>query len=308
MFEVTVAICTWNRRSLLEQTLTSMEKLRVGDIQWELIVIDNGSSDDTAGAVRGWMDRASLPLRYVLEPKLGLSNARNRALLEARADWVLFADDDVLVDLEWLSAFKAASERYPQAGAIGGRVDPWFVEKPDVEMSQAFPALADGFCAMNFGPEDQVVPAGMFLGGGNFAVRISAADLTFEVNLGRRGRDLIGGEENVFQARLRQAGLDVIWWPAMRLQHYVDPKRMTLSYLRPLYLNLGRDSVRMNGIPKGARIAGVPRWLLRSYLAHSFARLSSVVRGNRVAALTALRQRDFVQGMIIECRRRTAGA
>lgn len=302
MPEVTVAICTWNRRPLLKQTLAAMEKMPVGNIEWELIVIDNGSSDGTSEEVKEWIARGRLPLRYVLEPTLGVSYARNRALREARADWLLFADDDVIVDPDWLSAFRAATERHPNAGAIGGRVDPWFVETPDHDLSQAFPAIANGFCAINLGDDDQVVPEGMFLVGANFGVRISAAKCSFPLNLGPRGLNPVGGEENAYQMQLRQAGLDIMWCPAIRLIHYVDPKRMTLEYLRKYYRNLGRNSVILNGIPKGRRLAGVPRWLLRLYLDHSLSYLIHSVRGNRVATLTALRQRAFIHGTIAQCR------
>ena len=123
--DVTVAICTWNRRALLESTLASLTELAVpADASWELVIVDNGSSDDTAGLVSQWTDKHVLPLRYVHEPNLGLSNARNRAIRERRSDWVLFTDDDVILDRNWLAGFLESRRRHPMAGAIGGRVDP----------------------------------------------------------------------------------------------------------------------------------------------------------------------------------------
>ena len=307
MLDVSVAICTWNRRDLLDQTLSGMEKMPIGNLQWELLVIDNGSSDGTADLVTQWIQRGSLPIRYVLEPTLGVSHARNRALREARADWLLFADDDVLVDPDWLSAFKAATERHPNAGAVGGRVDPWFVETPDPEVSKAFPAVANGFCGVDLGSDERVVPAGTFLVGASFGVRISAAKCSFPLNLGPRGPNPVGGEENAYQMQLREAGRDIIWCPAMRLRHYVDPKRTTLEYLRRYYRNLGRHSIILEGIPQGPRLGGVPRWLLRRYVDHWVSFVWNKLSGNRVAALVALRQRAFLHGMIAECRRSQAG-
>jgi len=307
MLDVTVAICTWNRRPLLEQTLTGLEKMRVGGTRWELIVVDNGSSDGTAALVREWIERGTLPLRYVHEPELGLSHARNRALREARTDWLLFTDDDVIVDPGWLSGFVAATERHPAAGAIGGRVDPWFVETPDPDMCRAFPALAKGFCGLNLGPDDQVVPEGTFLVGANFGIRLDPTlNLSFHPHLGPRGLNPIGGDENAYQIELRQAGLDIVWCPAMRVTHYVEPKRMTVEYLQQFYKNVGRHTIMLNGVPPGTRVGGVPRWLFRRYVDHSISHVANAVLRNRVATLDAIRQRCLIGGMIAECWRPTA--
>ena len=123
-----VAICTWNRAALLRQTLE-----RLASIPWpaqatELILVDNGSTDDTAAVAASFSGR--LPMRIVREAKPGLSNARNRALKEATTTHVLFTDDDVLVGDEWLGAFAAAILKYPQAAVLGGPIEPWFQEPP----------------------------------------------------------------------------------------------------------------------------------------------------------------------------------
>lgn len=307
MLDVTVAICTWNRQSLLDQTLTALEQMRVGATRWELLVVDNASTDDTAALVRERMERGTLPLRYVLEPALGLSHARNRAVREARAGWVLFTDDDVIVDSCWLEAFAAAIRRHPQAGAIGGRVDPWFVEQPDPDIYGAFPAVANGFCGLNLGPEEKVVPEGCYLVGANFGIRVEPERLApFHTHLGAVGSNPIGGEEVRYQMELRAAGRDIIWSPAMRVKHYVDPKRVRLDYLQTFYTNVGRHSVMLNGVPAGARLGGVPRWLMRVYVEHWLNSAAQKWRGNRIAALQAMRQRWQIGGMIAECVRPTA--
>jgi glycosyltransferase involved in cell wall biosynthesis len=308
MLDVTVAICTWNRRPLLAQTLASLEQMRVADdTQWELLIVDNGSTDGTAGLAREWIERATLPLRYVLEPALGLSHARNRAVREARAEWLLFTDDDVIVDPCWLDGFVSATRRHPQAGAIGGRVDPWFVEPPDPDLSGAFPAVANGFCGLDLGPEEIVVPADRFLVGANFGIRVDPArPAPFDTHLGPVGANPIGGDEVRYQMELREAGREIIWCPVMGVKHYVDPKRVRLDYLQKFYSNIGRHSVMLNGVPAGARLAGVPKWLMRVYFEHWLSGAAQRWRGNRIAALRATRQRWQIGGMIAECRRSAA--
>ncbi len=76
---VTVAICTWNRAKLLDQTLTRMQQLRIpANVAWELLVVNNNCTDDTDAIIAG--HESALPLRRLFEPKPGLSNARNFAV------------------------------------------------------------------------------------------------------------------------------------------------------------------------------------------------------------------------------------
>ena len=301
--DVTVAVCTWNRKALLDSTLASLAQLEVpAEAKWEVIIVDNGSSDGTAELVAQWIDKQVLPLRYVFEPTLGLSNARNRAIRERQADWILFTDDDVILDRSWLRGFLETRRRHPAAGAIGGRVDPWFVEQPDAMLCEAFPALARGFCGIDLGPNELSVPAGTDLVGANFSIRIDPAVKTvFNPLLGNIGKSPLGGEELAYQIELRNAGLDIVWSPGMRLKHYVDPKRMTLSYLRQFYTNVGRHEVMLHGVPAGTRVGGVPRWLYGAYVRHLVSAVANTVRRKRVEALKSRRQQWMLGGMIVEC-------
>src|SRR5689334_7868892 len=123
--DVTVAICTWNRARLLDSTLAQFCKLRIPDgLTWELLVVDNNSTDDTRAVIEKYSGR--LPVRRLLEAEQGASPARNRAIAEAAADLLLFTDGDVLVDEGWLAAYVEAAERWPNAGFFGGLITPWF--------------------------------------------------------------------------------------------------------------------------------------------------------------------------------------
>ena len=83
--DVTVALCTWNRSALLERTLSSMVRLRIPTgLDWELLVVDNGSTDETRAVLDRF--RSELPLRTVSEPQAGVAHARARGLAEARGD------------------------------------------------------------------------------------------------------------------------------------------------------------------------------------------------------------------------------
>src|SRR5207253_11169792 len=97
----TVAICTWNRSQLLRQTLDQFLDLAIpAGMTWELLVVNNNSTDDTDVVLAEFESR--LPLRRLFEREPGLSHARNAALAAATGDYILFTDDDVLIAQSWL--------------------------------------------------------------------------------------------------------------------------------------------------------------------------------------------------------------
>lgn len=127
---LTVAICTYRRADLLPVTLDSLGSChRPAGCQWELVVIDNGCDDAIRAIVLGHTPALAadgIPVRYVAEPTLGTSHARNRAVREARGQIVLFTDDDVTFDPAWLVSMWNAITNQPGCDFWGGRVEPVF--------------------------------------------------------------------------------------------------------------------------------------------------------------------------------------
>jgi glycosyltransferase involved in cell wall biosynthesis len=304
-----VAICTWNRCDLLRQTLAHFLDLAIPPgLGWELLVIDNHSQDATPAVVRSFAGR--LPIRDVYEPVPGLSAARNRALREARGEWVLFTDDDVLVDVEWLAACIETAGRYPSAAVIGGPVEPWFPMAPDAELARAFPALGGGFCGIDHGDIEGPLASDRDLYGANMAFRAAAvAGLQFNPSFGPTAGHAINGDDVEFIARVRRRGGLVVWSPRMRVRHYVDPSRMTLRYLKRYYTDHARMQVRLHGLPASRRLAGIPLWLWRQATVSFFNAYGLRLTGRRSRALEALRRHLYFRGMFLEAwaaRRRAA--
>jgi glycosyltransferase involved in cell wall biosynthesis len=126
---LSVAICTWNRARPLRVALSSLTGLVDPDgASWEVVVVDNNSTDDTLPAVEEYRDL--LPIRYVFEPRQGLSHARNRAMQEAGGDLIVFTDDDVRVDPRWLAEYASAAQEFPDATFFGGTIDLCFACHP----------------------------------------------------------------------------------------------------------------------------------------------------------------------------------
>lgn len=122
---VSIAIWTWNRAKLLDQTLAAMRNL-VGPpgVTWELLVVNNNCTDETDSVLV--QDAARLPLQRLFEPTPGRSHARNTAVAHAQGDLMLWTDDDVPVDPQWLAAYVEAAKKVPDAAFFGVRIAPGF--------------------------------------------------------------------------------------------------------------------------------------------------------------------------------------
>jgi glucosyl-dolichyl phosphate glucuronosyltransferase len=300
--KVTVAICTYNRASLLDQTLTQMRRLRIPEgVDWELLVINNRCTDDTDAVLERF--DGLLPLTRLYEPQPGQSNARNHGLDHATGDWVLWTDDDVLVDPDWVTGFVATVRRHPEAAAVGGPIEPWFVQEPDPILAEAFALLRNGFCGTNLGDEERMLRGDELLMGANMAFRLAFVhSQRFDPALGRVQAFQGGGDDFEYLLEVRRRGGTAVWSPAMRVKHYVDPARMTLGYLRRFYFDTGVCQVRKQGVPAGTRFLGMPRWLVRKYLESLVRSWYYRVTFRRIRHLRCEPERWTKEGMLKACR------
>ncbi len=125
--KVSIAIPTHNRATYLRQTLEGIARQDFPNAAFEVLVIDNNSRDDTRAVVESFAAERPAP-RYFLETKQGLDHARNRAIAEAAGEIIIFADDDILVESDWIAALISpfSSHGTVPIGAVGGEVVPVF--------------------------------------------------------------------------------------------------------------------------------------------------------------------------------------
>jgi len=235
----TVAICTWNRALLLRRTLESLACIDQPECSWELIVVNNHSTDNTEQVLDLMASR--LPLRRVFEPEPGVSNARNAAVRHARGDYVVWTDDDVLVDRDWLRAYERAIKRWPEAAIFGGPVRPRFEGTPAPWLTEIWEEVSAVFAVRDLGVEPfQFTKAGLPYGP-NFVVRArEQREILYDPTLGRRRRvGALGEEVAVIEAILAFGGKG--WWvPDASVEHWIPKERQTLRYLRDYYALLGK--------------------------------------------------------------------
>lgn len=233
--EVTVIICTRNRGAQLAKVLETACRLVVPQgLCWELLVVDNGSTDHTDAVIASYA--TALPIRRVVEAEPGLSNARNRGMAEARGDYLCWTDDDVLIDPNWLAAYVTAFRNHPEASIFGGRVIPrlegptpaWFARSKD-----RWP-LTMVLAQRDFG--DRMTPITLDGGrtpfGANYAVRTrEQRRFPYKPGLGVSPvQKRIGEETDVIHRMLRHGGKG--WWvPGSMVEHVIPKSRQTRKYV-----------------------------------------------------------------------------
>ena len=224
--KVTVAIPTYNRAGFLRQTLAGIVAQQFPRDHFEILVIDNNSSDATAAVVAEFASAHPAP-RYIREEKQGLDHARNRALVEARGEIVVFGDDDILVQPDWLAqiAVPLLADPARHIGAVGGEVIPVFPDGlPDwIREWHAPLAFRD-----DLGPID----ASRCPMGANLAFPKWIFDQLgpFHTSLDRAAGNYFSGGDSEMIRRVRAAGLEVWFAPAAAVQHQMPASRTTFRY------------------------------------------------------------------------------
>ncbi|MBY0383503.1 MAG: glycosyltransferase family 2 protein [Xanthobacteraceae bacterium] len=240
---MTVLICTRNRAKSLDRTLGTITRAKhPKDGDWELIVVDNGSTDETQQVIESY--RTKLPIRTVIETASGLSHARNRGVAEASGDFIIWTDDDVGVNETWMDAYLKAIEANPKAAVLGGKIFPdldepetdWF--RRNLDLLGELAAYRDfGDKPLLFDPANGIEPFGA-----NFAVRTEEQrQCLYDPNRGLVPGNERRGEEVDVVARILSQGHEGVWVPESSVQHYITRQRQTVDYVKAYYSSQGQS-------------------------------------------------------------------
>jgi GT2 family glycosyltransferase len=222
---LSVVVCTLNRCDALEQCLRSLSAQTLSTEPFETIVVDNGSSDDTRRVTESARARLG-NLRYVLEPRLGLSHARNRGLAAAAGTIVAYLDDDATADQRWAQTVASVWAANPDTAAVGGRIHVrWPGPKPEWMPS----SLEGYFGECDYGSERRYLAFPQYPYGSNMAFRrdVLVALGGFDERLGARGRVMMAAEETDLFLRLAQRHGKVLYEPAAIVEHWPPAERVT---------------------------------------------------------------------------------
>ena len=258
--KISVAICTWNRSELLKQTLESLCDLNPPNSDdWELIVVNNNSTDDTQKVLESFLDR--LPLKIVFQPTQGHSISRNTAIDHADGDYIVWTDNDVIVDPNWLVAYAEAFAKFPHASFFGGQIDPVFESGMPTWIEQNWEICKGGFATRQLGDDFIELDAETLPYGANFAVKCQTQqEFPYDDEFGRIGKSMRGEDEIAVLKRIVQNGHVGIWIPGAKLKHFVPTDRSTEQYVKDYFIGQGQTNILQKKVAKNSAIAFAESW------------------------------------------------
>jgi glycosyltransferase involved in cell wall biosynthesis len=257
--DISVLICTYNRARLLRRTLEGVASLAIPPgTRWEVVVVDNNCTDDTADVVSAYSSDPRIPVvRYLREPRQGIAHARRRAFRESRGELLVCADDDCLLAQDWIEQAARFMREHPSAGYVGGRnVIVW--ELPPDFVADLY---GESLARQDLGDQTIELPSGRrCLVGAGFAVRrnaiVSSRWLECGVLVGRCGDRLGAGEDAEIFFRIRNAGWQCWYTPSLVLSHLIPQSRTTLPYLQRLHRGFGEAEAFLQALSRAPR----PTW------------------------------------------------
>jgi glycosyltransferase involved in cell wall biosynthesis len=258
-FDVAVIVCTYNRCGLLPKALESVLAQDAGGVRYEVIVVDNNSTDETRAVVEGFISRGHDNLRYLFEGRQGKSYALNTGISNARAPVIAVTDDDICVEPKWLAAIKRAFDEHPEVDYVGGKVLPRWEGEPPAWLTPehwAPLALQDYGDAPLYSNAER--PTCLL----SISVRREAFDRVgfFSTEFLRIGAS--STEDHEFQIRLWRAGRQGLYVPDIVVVADVQADRMTKAYHRKWHAGHGKSSAMMGLVemigPDGRLIKGEP--------------------------------------------------
>ena len=260
--KASIIICTFNRSKILLDTLLSLDRITIPEgIDWEILIIDNNSTDNTKKIVNGFIKNGRSRFKYLFDKRQGKTFALNMGITEARGDILAFTDDDAVVDNCWLKKIIETFEIY-DADCVGGKSLPiWLGERPgwlSDNLLNVLGILDYGEKVLSF---DEKISEGMMLFGVNWAFKkgFFLKNGLFNTQFGSRGED-----QEMFD-RLKRMKAKVIYNPEIIVRHKIEGNRLVKSYFRNWFYESG-VAMSMLQYQYESEIIGIPRWMIRRFL------------------------------------------
>lgn len=262
---LSVVICTRNRANLLDRTLTSLAEQSASSVL-EVVVVDNGSADETPQILAAWCASGTLQLKVAIEPRKGYyALARNAGLAHVIGPVVAFVDDDVTIPSQWAASIIQVFDSMPKVDGLAGPVDgEWECVPPPWLNREMLFAVSVG----HFGPAPRWLTRKEYPIGANMAFRTHVLREAggFDSRLGRVGEESFYYDEVELVDRLRALGKQIYYDPAVQLVHFVPEARSSPDYFLERRRNDGRSIAFCDSL-RGGKPLVIRNALLRLGLA-----------------------------------------
>ena len=244
---VSIVVATYNRCDFLEDCIKSYEEQNCDKSLFEVLIIDNNSTDDTEIVSRKLIEKyPELDVRYMIETNQGLSYGRNRGIKESKYDLIHFFDDDAVATPNYICSIIDTFERYPKAKAAGGKILlNYFEGRP--KWSSVY--IESIFGLFDIGDNEMEFPRKNYPRGSNMTFKRELFDDLgpFDSSLGRKGKIMLGGEEKEMFQRVYESGASVIYNPLTVCYHAVPERRTRVDFMRIQVFGIGAsENIRIN--------------------------------------------------------------
>lgn len=222
--DISIVVCTCNRAELLREAVASLSRLRTDDrFRYEIVIVDNASTDETPTVIEQLMGSEFVPIRGVRELRKGVSFARNRGISESRGEWIAFFDDDQEAEPDWLLRLRELSQRRA-CRVVGGAVKLAVSNSVSNSIGPFAQALFGGTAGKD---REQPYNRKFAPGAGNLMLHRSVLDETgtFDTTLTE------GGEDTDLYRRIRRSGIDAWYAPDAVVLHKIPVNRLNREHL-----------------------------------------------------------------------------
>lgn len=239
--KISIIVCTYNRDRFIYETLARIAKNTYPVDKYEIILIDNNSTDQTAKECQRFQqDYPDTNYHYYIESSQGLSYARNRGILESNGAILVFLDDDSFISSNYLQRLADYLEQYPSTDAFGGKIKPLFESNTPPQWLGKW--TYSWVSAIDKGEKVSLFKGKSYPIGANMGIKRSALpDGLFNTDLGRSKGNLMGGEEKDLFNRLKAAHKNILYFPEIEVLHVIPEKRTTREYIKKLAQGVGKS-------------------------------------------------------------------
>ena len=238
---VSVIVCTYNREQYIERNLEALSKQSLSVENYEIIIINNNSTDNTESICKSFIDNhPELQIASFNEHNQGHSYARNKGIQESKGEYLAFIDDDAFVDFDYTKNITEFFAKNHEVSALGGKIIPIYEEDEPKWMTKYLLPLVAG---LDMGSSPKEFPGMKFPIGANMAYRTEIfKELgNFNTELGRKGTGLEGGDEKDMIYRLKKAGKKVWYVPEVLVEHIIPVKRTQSEYIKGQAIGVGKS-------------------------------------------------------------------
>jgi glycosyltransferase involved in cell wall biosynthesis len=243
---ISILICTYNGAARLMPTLSALlRQENTLDIPWEVVLVDNASSDNTAGTARSIWNNSPIPFKIISELNPGRDNALRKGFQHVKYEFVCNVDDDTWVCNNYVSLVWEIMTKHPELAVCGGKGSGEFETEPPAWLKQFETALAIGPQGKTTGYVDS---SRNYLYGACAVYRKSLWNLLKESDFkfflsGRKGNKLSSGEDFELCQAWKILGYELYYDERINFKHFMPAGRLTWDYFRKLYKAFGRSDL-----------------------------------------------------------------